>query len=79
MRARIGDFSRFAVPYKRQSRKKLSANNLIIAYNGQLHVNELLADMTFFRYNLITVRMLATASVDDALAEIGKGRLATKD
>ena len=63
LRARIEAFIRFAVPYNRQCREKRtgSANDLIM----------------FFRHNLITAsaRMLASASVDNPLAEIGKGRL----
>ena len=77
LRARVEAFTRFAVPYLRQCVAKPSASDLIEAYNKQLpadQANKLAADGTFFRHNLITKEMLAAATVDDALAGIGKGR-----
>ena len=77
LRARVEAFTRFAVPYLRQCVAKPSAFDLIEAYNKQLpadQANKLAADGTFFRHNLITLEMLAAATVDDALAGIGKGR-----
>ncbi len=62
MLARLEAYIRFAVPYNRQCRVKLSATDLIVTYNEQFPVDELPADMMFFRHNLITVRMLDATS-----------------